>query len=41
MVERIRQKLKRDFTKDEWNYFIGEKIPYESFISTKGKEVKR
>lgn len=41
MVDRIKHKLKRNFTKDEWNYFIGEKIPYESFISTKGKEAKR
>jgi WD40 repeat protein len=41
MVERIKHKLKRNFTQDEWNYFIGEKIPYESFISTKGKEAKR
>ena len=41
MVERIKHKLKRNFTKDEWNYYIGENIPYESFISTKGKEAKR
>ena len=41
MVERIKHKLKRNFTQDEWNYYIGEKIPYESFISPKGKEAKR
>jgi len=41
MVERIKRKLKRNFTKDEWNYYIGENIPYESFISPKGKEAKR
>ena len=41
MVERIKHKLKRNFTKDEWNYYFGENIPYESFISTKGKEAKR
>ena len=41
MVERIKHKLKRDFTQTEWNYYIGEKIPYESFISNKGKEAKR
>jgi WD40 repeat protein len=41
MVDRIKHKLKRNFTQDEWNYYIGEKIPYESFISPKGKEAKR
>ena len=41
MVERIKHKLKRDFTQTEWNYYIGEKIPYESFLSEKGKEAKQ
>ena len=41
MVQRIKSKLKRDFTQNEWNYYIGEKIPYESFRSPKGKEGKR
>lgn len=41
MVDRIKHKLKRDFTQNEWNYYIGEKIPYESFLSKKGKEAKR
>ena len=41
MVDRIKHNLKRNFTKDEWNYYIGENIPYESFISPKGKEAKR
>ena len=31
MVERIRRKLKRDFTREEWNYYIGSNVPYESF----------
>lgn len=31
MVERISKKLKRDLTKEEWNYYIGDKVPYESF----------
>ena len=39
MVERIRRKLKRDFTEEEWTYYIGNKIPYESFYSQGGKEV--
>ena len=41
MVERIKSKLKRNFTQNEWNYYIGEKVPYESFISLKGKEAKQ
>ena len=41
MVDRIKHKLKRDFTQTEWNYYIGENIPYESFLSKKGKEAKR
>ena len=41
MVGRIKHKLKRDFTQKEWNYYIGEQIPYESFLSKKGKEAKR
>lgn len=38
MVDTIRKKLKRDFTKDEWNYYIGKDVPYESFLDTHGKE---
>lgn len=41
MVDRIKQKLKRDLTKTEWNYYIGEQIPYESFRQSKGKEGKQ
>jgi len=40
MVDIIRGKLKRDFTKDEWNYYIGSKVPFESFQSSRGKEKK-
>ena len=40
MVDIIRGKLKRDFTQDEWNYYIGKNIPYESFLSSSGKEVE-
>lgn len=38
MVETIRKKLKRDFTKEEWNYYIGKDVPYESFLNSQGKE---
>ena len=39
MVDLVRKKLKRDFTTDEWHYYIGEKVPYESFVGKQGKEV--
>ncbi len=39
MVEQIRQQLKRDFTQEEWIYYIGKKIPYEAFYSPSRKEV--
>ena len=31
MANTIRENLKRDFTQDEWNYYIGSTIPFESF----------
>lgn len=37
MVENVKKKLKRDLTTEEWDYFIGQSIPYESFT---GKEVQ-
>ena len=38
MRQMLKKKLKRNLTQDEWNYYIGRNIPYESFI---GKEAKR
>ena len=35
MVEKVQQKMKRNLTTEEWNYFIGQSIPYESFIGEK------
>ena len=32
MVESVKKKLTRDLTTEEWNYFIGQSVPYESFI---------
>ena len=32
MVNSVKQKLTRNLTADEWNYFIGQSVPYESFI---------
>jgi hypothetical protein len=39
MAERVSKQLKRDFTTEEWNYYIGRNVPYESFIGKQGKEV--
>ena len=39
MIDTIKKKMKRDLTQEEWNYFIGQNVPYESLIGTKGKEV--
>jgi hypothetical protein len=39
MIDTIKKKIKRNLTHDEWNYFIGQNVPYESFIGTKEKEV--
>ena len=39
MVDVLKNKLKRNLTTEEWNYYIGKNVPYESFIN--GKEVKR
>lgn len=39
MVETVKKKLKRDFTAAEWNYYMGQNVPYESFINAR-KEVK-
>ena len=41
MVETIRKKLKRNLTQEEWNYFIGQDVPYEKFIGSQGKEANR
>lgn len=32
IIERVRNKIKRDFTQAEWNYYVGPNIPFESFI---------
>ena len=39
MVDVIRNKIKRNLTTEEWNYYIGQDVPYENFIDTQGKEV--
>lgn len=39
MVDVLKKKLKRNLTTEEWNYYIGKNVPYESFIN--GKEVTR
>lgn len=37
LVNRLKNNIKRDFTREEWNYYVGRRIPYETI---KGKEVK-
>ena len=39
MVDIIRKKLKRNLTTEEWNYYIGPNVPYESLVGNRGKEV--
>ena len=31
MVSKIKESLTRNYTREEWNYYIGSSIPYESF----------
>ena len=31
MVERVNNKLTRNFTPEAWNYYIGKNVPYEEF----------
>ena len=33
MIDKLRNKLKRNFTRDEWDYYVGRNIPYEQFCS--------
>lgn len=33
MVDKVRKNLKRDFTDEEWDYFIGKNVPKESFTA--------
>ena len=35
MVDMTWDRLKRDFTAEEWNYYIGKNVPYESFLKKK------
>ena len=37
MQQQLRAKIKRNLTREEWNYYIGKNIPYEPFI---GKEAR-
>ena len=37
MVESMKSRLKRNLTTEEWNYFIGQNIPYETFVNANGK----
>ena len=32
IAQRLRQNVKRNFTKEEWNYYVGKGIPYRKII---------
>ena len=40
MVDMLKKKLTRNFTQEEWDYYIGKNVPYETFVTESGKEVK-
>ena len=31
--QRLKKNVKRNFTRDEWNYYVGKGIPYRELIS--------
>lgn len=33
MVDRLKARLKRNLTREEWNYYIGPNVPYEKFVN--------
>lgn len=37
MIKRLQRQLKRNLTREEWQYYIGDNVPYEEII---GKEVR-
>jgi WD40 repeat protein len=37
MQQRLQDKLKRNLTREEWNYYVGRNVPYEEI---KGKEAR-
>ncbi len=37
MADKIHGNMKRNLTKQEWEYYIGKNIPYESFVGKEGK----
>ena len=32
LIERLKNKVKRNFTQEEWNYYVGKSIPYRKII---------
>ena len=40
LVDLVRKNLKRNFTQDEWDYYIGKNVPYEEFVTDSRKEVR-
>lgn len=40
MFDKLQKKIVRDMTQEEWNYYIGRSVPYESFLSLSRKGVR-
>ena len=40
MFDKLQKKLIRDLNQEEWNYYIGRNVPYESFLELRRKGVR-
>ena len=40
MFDKLQKKVNRNLTQEEWNYYIGRNVPYESFLSLARKGVR-
>jgi WD40 repeat protein len=39
MFDKLQKKVNRNLSQEEWNYYIGRNVPYESFIELRRKGV--
>ena len=39
MFDKLQQKINRNLSQEEWNYYVGRNVPYESFLSLSRKGV--
>jgi WD40 repeat protein len=40
MFDKLQKKIIRDMSQEEWNYYIGRNVPYESFLAQRRKGVR-